>query len=89
MVTSTFEEILCPLCHSDNVRSKVQIGDEWSYICDNWEDPHIIVLPDGKQVSLRDHAMEHGGRMFYFTGPGKIYSAFGTLSVIRQELMPE
>lgn len=59
-------DVTCPICGSIEVRSKVGHEDgTWSYICDNWNHPHEILL-NGEVVSLRDKGLELKERMFYF-----------------------
>jgi hypothetical protein len=67
----------CPICGSSRTRPKVQDGREWWFICDNWDEPHII-LHGGKEYHLRDEAEEREidgevlARMFYFTEDGRM-----------------
>jgi len=65
-ITIVIRHVECPLCHSEQVRSKVAGNDGiWWYICDNWDDPHEIVI-NGESHYLRDIAMKGTGRMFFF-----------------------
>ncbi len=83
----------CPLCHSEKTRSKTHDGDCWWFICDNWDDAHIIVL-NGVERSLRDEANAREesdppplvNRMFYFALDGRIDLPEGEqIRVVRQE----
>jgi hypothetical protein len=63
----TIRDVCCPLCGSDKTRSKVGDKDQtWWYICDNWDDPHLINLNDEEDLDLRDMALKAKTRMFYF-----------------------
>lgn len=84
----------CPLCGSDQIRAKVYShSDGWSYICDNWADPHEVRLSDSEEdvYMLRDLALERGTRMFYFTPhtQGLEIPRLGIFTISHQEQVHE
>jgi len=64
----------CPICGSENVRSKVHNGDQWWYVCDNMVNEDHVLLLDGETINMEErfYFTESGDKIEY---KGEIYSA--------------
>lgn len=78
------KDVKCPICHSNNTRSKVECGGTWWYICDNRRAmPHgVVVLPSGKEWDL--DALQG---CFYFTENGLLETPEGCFKIGRQTVV--
>ena len=76
----------CPVCGSNNTRSKVHDGEQWWYVCDNQVDfDHgVYVLDDGIERSW-------GAGRWYFNIDGDIDPPHrgGTIRIDRQTWLDE
>lgn len=75
----------CPICDSDQIRSKIQDDEEdWWYICDNWDDPHAVTIAgvDRNLNEVKD------ARMFYFnptTGAIEVPGVPGLVYLLKED----